>query len=364
MRVLMVTGSFPPIRCGVGDYTHQLVSALAATPDTKLGVLTSVAAAPARPGDAIEVFPVMDRWNPLEGARAARVIGDWAPDVVHIQYPTQGYRGGRLPRWLPLISHLKGRAVVQTWHEFYHARQFFKLFMQSVVPGGMVVVRSNYKEQLPKPLHWTFRNKEFAFIRNGSPFPRVTLADNEARELRAKYLKGRKRLVVFFGFVNPNKRVELLFDIANPATDQIVIAGEVREGRPYQNRIASVAASAPWAGKASITGFLPPADAGALLSVADAVVLPFEAGGGDWNTSVHAAVMQGAFVITTSHMAQGYDQKRNTFFTRVDDAPSMKSALDQYAGTKRQPNPEIDRDEWKDIAAEHRAFYETVLRRR
>lgn len=364
MRVLMVTGSFPPMPCGVGDYTHQLVTALAATPDTTLAVLTSAGAAPARPVDALEVFPVMDRWTLKERARAARVIGDWAPDVVHIQYPTQGYRGGRLPRWLPLMARLKHRAVVQTWHELYQTRKFYIRFMQFIVAGGLVVVRPNYKELLPAPLHWTFWNKEYAFIRNGSPFPRVALSGDDANALRASYLQGQQRLVVFFGFVNPNKRVELLFEIADPATDHIVIAGEVREGRPYQRRIEELAASGPWAGKATITGFLPPAGAGALLAVADAVVLPFEAGSGDWNTSLHAAVMQGAFVITTSHAAQGYDAKRNTFYASVDDAPSMKSALDRYAGTKRLPHPEIDRDEWRDIAAEHRSFYETVLRRR
>lgn len=350
------------MRCGVGDYTYSLAKALADAPATRVGVLTSVPAGTTSQEGDLEVFPVMERWSLPEARTAMRIIGQWSPDVVHVQYPTQGYRGGRLPRWLPLIAFLKKAKVVQTWHESYHSRQFFKLFLQSVVPGGLVVVRSNYKELLPAPLHWAFWNKQYAFIRNGSPFPRRDLTSDEAKAVRERYLRGRKRLIVFFGFVNPNKRVELLFDIANPVSDQIVIAGEVRETRKYHRQIVARASAEPWAGKVTITGFVPPGEAAALLAVADAVILPFEAGGGDWNSSVHAAVIQTAFVITTSLTSRGYDEKRNTFFARVDDAQAMKAALDAYAGRKRGYDPDIDRDEWKDIAEQHRSFYDTLMR--
>jgi len=350
------------MRCGVGDYTYSLATALADAPATRVGVLTSVDAETTRQGDDLDVFPIIDHWDAVEAPKVLRLIGQWSPDIVHIQYPTRGYGRGLLPRWLPLIAFLKRTKVVQTWHESYHPRSWLKLFVQSVVPSGLVVVRSNYRDLLPVRLRWSLWNKQYAFIRNASPIPRVHLNDNEAKEVREHYLRGQKRLIVFFGFVYRNKGVELLFDIADPASDQIVIAGEVVEASAYHRRIAALASAKPWAGKATITGFLPPADVAALLAVADAVILPYRVGGGEWNTSVHAAVMQGSFVITTSLTNHGYEDKRNMFFAGVDDAQAMRSALDTYAGRKRRHEHDTDRDEWKDIADEHLSLYETLMR--
>lgn len=350
------------MRCGVGDYTWHLARALANAPATRVAALTSALAGTTRQGDDLEVFPVMDNWGIAEAPKVMRLIEQWSPDIVHIQYPTRGYGRGLLPRWMPLIASLKRTKVVQTWHESYHPRSWSKLLIQSVVPSGLVVVRANYRELLPMPLRWALWNKQYAFIRNASPFPRMDLSDPEAKEVRERHLRGQKRLIVFFGFVYRDKGVELLFDIADPASDHIVIAGEVVETSEYHRRIVALASAKPWAGKVTITGFLQPADAAALLAVADAVILPYRLGGGGWNTSLHAAVMQRAFVITTSLTNHGYDEKRNMFFASVDDAQAMRSALDAHAGKKREYDHDLDRDEWKDIADEHLSLYQTVMR--
>ncbi len=41
MRVMLITGSFPPMHCGVGDYTCKLAAALAERADLCVTVLTS-----------------------------------------------------------------------------------------------------------------------------------------------------------------------------------------------------------------------------------------------------------------------------------------------------------------------------------
>ncbi len=152
-----------------------------------------------------------------------------------------------------------------------------------------------------------------------------------------------------------------MFEIADPALDQIVIAGEIVEASEYQQKIMKLATMQPWAGKVTVTGFLHPNDIATLMSVTDAVILPYRVGGGEWNTSIHAAVLQGSFVITTSKSRYGYDEKHNTYYAKVDDVKEMKSALDKYAGTRRKNDPEIDRDEWGEIAHKHLVLYESLL---
>lgn len=361
MRVLLVTGSIPPMRCGVGDYSYSLAKALAVSPENHVGVLTSIPGGKMGKQDGIEIFPVINSWGLVDILKVIKIIQSWSPDIVHIQYPTQGYGNGFLPWLLPMISFLMRKNVVQTWHEGYGRRTALKIFLKAIIPGGLVVVRPQYKDSLPSFLRWALWNKRYVYIRNASPFPKIFLDEKEKNNLRRKYLNGQKRLIVFFGFVYPNKGAELLFETADPALDQIVIAGEIVEGSCYRKKILELASAEPWTEKVTITGFLLPAAVAALLSIADAVVLPYRVGGGEWNTSIHAAILQGSFVITTSLNPNGYDEKHNVFYAKIDDVQNMRSALNTFSGRKRKYDADIDRDEWQQIADKHRSLYEALL---
>jgi glycosyltransferase involved in cell wall biosynthesis len=167
-------------------------------------------------------------------------------------------------------------------------------------------------------------------------------------------------LIVYFGFLYPHKRVERLFDVCDPTTDRLVIAGEATvDALSYRDDIANRAASPPWAGRATLTGFMPAKDIAALLAAADAVVLPFQHGGGNWNTSIHAARSQGTFVVTTSDDRSGYDPAAHVWYTTIDDVNGMRTALAQHAGRKRASDAGYD--VWKDVAAKHVALYRELL---
>ena len=361
MRVLLVTGSFPPMKCGVGDYTNNLAKALIADSEVNAGVLTSSQGGEMGKTEGIEIFPVIKRWGLIEALKVIKIIRLWSPDIVHIQYPTQGYGNGWLPWVLPMISFLMRKKVVQTWHGGYGKREEHKFFLKIIIPSKLVVVYLRYEKDFHPHLLWALRKKKPIFIPNASSIPRVELGDLEKETLKKQYLKKQKRLVVFFGFVYPYKGVELLFEIADPASDQIVIAGEIEEKGDYSGKIMKHATAESWIGKVTITGFLPAADVAALLTVADAVILPFRSGGGAWNTSMQAAVLNGAFVITTSLTQNGYDPKRNVYFAKVDDIQEMRTALAIYAGIRRGYDADIDRDEWRPIADRHRSLYESIL---
>lgn len=360
-RVLIVSGSYPPMRCGVGDYSYNLAKSLVINPKFQVAVLTSVFAGHADKPTGVEIFPVMRHWGLLEAPKVKEVIRRWSPDIVHIQYPTQGYGKGLLPWLLPMICFLMGKKVVQTWHEGYGRRSAPLLFLKSIVPSVLIFVRPEYKEGLDLWLRWALWKKRTLYIQNASGIPRAEISEQEKERLKKHYLKKQRRLIVFFGFVYPHKGAELLFEIANPALDQIVIAGEISKKSDYRSKIMAFAATAPWIEKVTIAGFLSASDAAALLAVADAVILPFRAGSGRWSTSINAAILNKALVITTSMTQNGYDKKRNVYFAKVDDIQEMKSALAAYGGTRRNQDPDIDRDEWLKIAQEHGLLYKSIL---
>ena len=361
MRVLIIAGSYPPMKCGIGDYSYYLAKALAVDPKVRVGVLTSVNDGHIINSGGIDVFPVIKKWSLMEAPKVIKIIRHWSPDIVHIQYPTQGYKNGLLPWFLPMISFLMRKKVVQTWHEGYGRRNAIKLFLKSIIPGRLVFVRPRYEELLHPMLRWALWKKNTALISSASTIPMAKLNEQEKDALKKQYLKRQKRLIVFFGFVYPHKGVELLFDIADPVSDQIIIAGEIDGKGDYAQKIMRSASAGSWPGKVAITGFLSAGDAAALLSVADAVILPFRTGGGGWNTSINAATLNKAFVITTSLTQNGYDKKRNVYFAKVDDIQEMRSALAAYAGTRRGYDADTDRDEWHKIAYEHSLLYEGIL---
>ena len=362
MRVLLITGSFPPMKCGVGDYSYHLSKALASDPQIQVGILTSAIRGIKNNINRIEVFPIIKQWAPPEALQIMKIIRRWSPDIVHIQYPTQGYGHGLLPWLIPLISFMTGKKVVQTWHEGYGRRNAPELFLKSIIPSGLVLARTQYKETLHPMLRWALWKKKVAFIPIASNIPVISITDQEKNALKGNYLKGQKRLIIFFGFIYPNKGIELLFEIADPSSDQIVIAGEIGTDSSYYQSILNKSAIKTWADKATVIGFIPATDISALLAVADAVVLPFRSGGGEWNRgSVKASVTHGAFTITTSQTKNGYDKKHNIYYAKVDDVQEMKSAMNTHAGKRRDYDTDIDKDEWRDIANQHIKIYQEMI---
>jgi glycosyltransferase involved in cell wall biosynthesis len=363
MKILLISGSLTPIRCGVGDYTLRLARFLAADPKVSVGILTSFGVAPSD-SSSLEIFPIMTSWTIWELGRFIHIVRRWSPDVIHIQYPTQGYRQGRLPKLIPIISFLLGVKVARTWHEIPKGRELLDFLLEALVPGAHVVVRPNFYQSIPKSFRPLIANQAGGFIRGSSTIPASMLSKTERRVLKRRFSKGRRRLVAYFGFLHPAKGVELLFDIADASTDHIIIVGE---GRPmgvdddYCNLLRLKANQGPWHGGVTFAGYLSNENTADVLAAADAVLLPFRSGGGIWNSSIHAVVLQGTPLITTAMDAMGYDAERNVYFCAPGDILQMKHALVEIAGRRVAFNPDNDRNDWRRIANLHINIYEKLM---
>jgi glycosyltransferase involved in cell wall biosynthesis len=351
------------MKCGVGDYTASLCEALGKYTDTTVGVITSRSASCSdRPAHNFELFPLVDNWKLSESIGVIKFIKRWRPDVVHVQYPTQGYfGGGHLSNLLPPILYLLGIKVVQTWHEYYrNDTEGWISLPKSITPGPLVVVRPNFREHLSPFFRWLHRNRLMPFIPNASALPRVILNDIDRAEIHRRYAPPSSALIAYFGFIYPNKGIEQLFEIADPAKHHLVLIGAFNESDDYHTTLKKRSTEGPWAGKVTFTGFLPATEAGSILAAADAVVLPFQAGGGLWNTSLHGAALQGTFVLTTSQEQQGYDPSRNIFFARPGDIDSMRKALGTYTGRRNSDENIKNFPNWESIAAAHMSIYRSI----
>ena len=360
MRVLFITGSYPPMLCGVGDYTATLAAEISRRGELSVGVVTCVAATDSKSGvgDGVQLLPMIQDWRFSELPGLIGAIRRWRPDIVHIQYPTLGYGNNWMPYFLPLFLKLFGLKVVQTWHE---PPTRFRFFPNSLTKDVLIGVEPDYLQHIRGRYMWLVQRKSTHFIPIGSNIPRAKLTEAERAEIRERYVGAGRAMVVFFGFVYPTKRVEALFEIADPDRDTIVLITHLDgQNNPYHQKVMEYIAKGIWAGKVVITGSLSAEDVARTLCAADAAIFPFQNGVGMRNGSFLAAISQGVFTITTSQVKQGYDIDSNVYYAHPGDNEAMRCALSEYKGrlTERVSCKSFD---WVKIADEHISLYNSGI---
>lgn len=352
------------MRCGVGDYTARLVQALGDVDGVELEVLTTRLNDPPE-GDPAWVRRVMTSWR-LDGyADFLAAVKRYLPDIVHIQYPTQGYHFAIAPAPITLLACIRlGFKVVATWHEYPHpsfTTGGLGQLMLALVARTVIVVRPEYSGRVRGVLAAALGRTPIRQIPNASVIPRVRLTPEERSALRTSLGCDGRQLVSFFGFAYSHKGVDQLFEIADPGHHHLLLIGTITDADPYHARLRSLADSDRWRGHATITGFVDPATASRLLAASDAAVFPFTNGGGPWNSSLHAAAEQGTFIITSSHDRCGYFATENTYYAKPGAVEEMRTALFRYAGTRSADDGVSQADEWKTIAQAHVEIYRSAL---
>ena len=179
MRVMMMTGAWPPEACGVGDYTAKLADHL----DGGAEVIRY------RPGGSYTRRPVSTVLSDIVRA---------APDVIHIQYPAAGYLRSVVPSILAL--HPTVRTVV-TLHEFsifrsYRSPWFLPFRFADALVFTNEVERGAFEKRFGR------RKRNTAVIPIGSNIPAGRPSERDARS------------VVHFGLLMPGKGIERFFELA------------------------------------------------------------------------------------------------------------------------------------------------------
>lgn len=353
MRILNITGAYPPMQCGVGDYTARLVKELEKIPGVTSGVLTSVEAAnsPCRP-DAF--FPLISSWGFKALPTVIESFRHFRPDIVHLQYPASFGRVF-MPNFLPLVCRAFGITVVQTWHE----HPIYSQIINALPKDALVVVEPDYPEAYRPPYRSIVRHKTCVHIQIGSNIPRASLAPGQRQRIRETYESQDKRLLVYFGFASDRKGLDLLFKVADPHSDRIVLICDLNRTDPYHASILSLSDSDLWRGKCFVTGYLADNDAASILDAADAAVFPFVDGSTPRNGSILAARLQRTFVVSTHKTLRGYNSPDHTFYTAPGDVAAIRQALDCYAGKRFNGVPSVTG--WSEIAARHCELYEEML---
>ena len=317
MRVLFITGEYPPMQGGVGDYTWKLGSALAAQ-GIDVHVLTSEDASPAHllPAGVENVYPVVHRWGWGTARQVNIVVANAAPDIVHIQYQSAAFDLHPAINVLPRSLRGGPARVVVTFHDLRTPYLFPKagpLRWRAVLElarGSDAAIVTNAEDRLRLSAYPELTPRLHEVPIGANVLPDLSGSYDRAAQ-RARYGVGPDDLLLcYFGFLNASKGGEELMEATARLVDGglpahlLMIGGNVGASDPtnaaYLDHVRQRIAELGLQQHVHWTGFVVADEVSAAFAASDVAVLPYRDGASFRRGSLMAALAHGMPIVSTT----------------------------------------------------------------
>jgi glycosyltransferase involved in cell wall biosynthesis len=325
MRILFITGEFPPMQGGVGDCTNEIAKGLAAL-GAHVRVLTS-----AQAGDATQwsvtgefaILPAIRRWDWSSLRTIKDLAHKFAPDIVHLQYQTGAFGMHPaidfLPRYFRARPGDVGRAprprVVTTFHDlrvpylFPKAGRVRKWVTRELARASDSVIATNDEDYLKLE---TWNLKLLTLIPIGSNIQTTPPPDYQRGTWRARLgVAENEVLLCYFGFLNESKGAETLIRALaqTPGAKLLMIGGQVGASDPtnaaYLEKVRALIAKFGLVERVIWTDYTPPEIVTANFLASDLCVLPYRDGASYRRGTLMAALAHGMAIVTTTPRGVG-----------------------------------------------------------
>lgn len=321
LRILFVTGEYPPMQGGVGDYTWTLGSTLASM-GLDIHVLTGEDAGPSHlaPRGVSNVYPQVVTWSWGMRRQVRELVEEIEPDVIHIQYQAAAFHLhpaiNLLPRYLRRRRRTLSMAV--TFHDLRVPYLFPKagpLRWRSnleLARHSDLVIATNAedRERLHAYPDLAGKLREIPIGANIQPDPP---ADFDRDKQRALWGVGRQDLLLcYFGFLNASKGAEELVVAVSLLAGRgvpvhlLMIGGQVGASDPtnaaYLEQVMALIRDQAIDDRVHWTGFTQASQVSANLLASDIAVLPYRDGVSFRRGSLMAAIAHGLPVVSTEPM--------------------------------------------------------------
>ncbi len=320
MKVCLITGEFPPMQGGMGDFSNEVGKAL-----IELGVETSVITSTQAQGPrdnrydpALTVHPVVSRW----GWTSWRPILDLARrerfDVLNVQYQAAAYGMHPAINFLPLRLRLwKERPkIVVTFHDLKVPYLFPKAgplrwwAVMALVRWSEAAIVTNRQDLLTLQATCSNDLSRYYLIPIGSNIEPTPPPDYDRDQQRARWGVGPHGILLsYFGFLNESKGGEALIRalerLARDGHDVrlLMVGGQSGSSDPtnvaYAHYIKTLIEELGLAERVLWTGFTTPEQVSANLLASDICVLPYRDGASFRRGSFMAALVHGLPIVST-----------------------------------------------------------------
>ncbi len=362
MRVALVSGEYPPMQGGVGDYTREMARAFAAAGHAVSAIVPrSLASAYVEPGGlSWRVLPVVEDWRWGCWRTVSEAVCQVEPDVVDVQYQAAAY-DMRVPAINLLPWHLRratGAAVTVTFHDLKPPYLFPKagpLRSYAVRALGRLVdaaIVTNVEDEVTARRWWGGGARQRPHLHRipiGSNIPAAPPEGYDRQAWRAAHGYGDVDLVwAYFGFLNESKGGETLVQALAQAPRHhklLMVGGQVGTSDPtnqgYAGRVETLIAELGVGDRVAWTGYVATRAVSAALIGADIAVLPYRDGISFRRGSLHAALAHGCAIVSTTPRVPipELENGANVLLVRPDEPDAVCDAalrLEQDVELRRQ----------------------------
>jgi glycosyltransferase involved in cell wall biosynthesis len=335
-RILLLTGSIPPQVCGVGDYSKELFDQLQKTENEYI------------------LYHKLS-WSFRYIWRYLTEIKSLKADLIHIQYPTEGFGYSILP--LALMWLLPKRRLILTVHEYSRRTVKAKLFTWLLICSANIVLVSNEEEKDIIKQQWSLGRKNVSVIPIGSNIPKSKFANKAFEERGIDF--------AYFGHIRPLKGIEAFISAVRSLTNSksspkrfAIIGQSLQRYTVYLEELKSNAKDLNIEFILNSSNDLT-AD---LLANCKIIYLPFPDGISERRGSLMAAATNGYSVVSTPSQRGS----TNDFFEPFCYLSSAEQLLETVHTIFNQPTRKVLRPlselfSWDAIVARHIALYDACL---
>jgi len=399
MRVCLLSGEFPPMQGGVGDFTREMglaLNRLGATvsvlSSTKAASLDGGEVAPdggsvlERDGLSLQVLPVIRRWDFSCWSRIGEFIGSSKPEILNIQYQTAAYQmhpAINLLPWRLRLSKDRPRVVV-TFHDLKLPYLFPKAGpLRRWVTGALAsvcdaAIVTNVEDRTAAERYHA-RNLHL-FPVGSNIEPQAPLGYDRSAWRGRRGVKPDEVLLCYFGFLNETKGGETLFRALARLVDAgepvklLMIGGKVGSSDPtnlaYLRKMESLIAELDLVDRVLWTGYVAGPEVSASFWAADICVMPYRDGVSFRRGTLMAALVHGMPIISTYPQVATPEiiEDQNMALVPPGDVETLAgkirevAAMDSLRGRLARGAAELSRlFSWEAIAESTLGLYERLL---
>lgn len=374
MKIGLISGEFPPMPGGVGDFTRSLAERICDY-GHEVHILS-------RPGSTSATLNVSEApgWGPgcLPAIRAwARRLG---LDIVNLQYQTAAFDMSPYIHFMPTALD---QPLVTTFHDLRYPYLFPKAgrlrdwIVKRLAHSSAGIITTNHGDD-----RCLSRLPNRRLIPIGSSIPRVN--HNEGAALAARWrapADANNFVLGHFGFVNAVKGIDYLIEalatLRSAGNDlRLLFIGarrnkvDTEEDAAYLNSLEARIERLGLADAIDWTGYLTDREAAACFGAIDLMALPFTDGASYRRSSLIAAIHNGCAILTTEPFVpiDIFAHGSNLWLVQRCSADAITGAIQQLMSDceqlKRLRRGALQLSQhfdWDVIARETIAFYQMII---
>ena len=346
MKIGLITGEYPPMQGGVGDFSRELARALVKQ-GHEVHVITGVGTDEDEPG--VCVHRVVKSWGLTCWRSIAAVARQEQLDVLNIQYEPAAYAMRVGVNFLPsrTVRRLIKAPIVTTYHDLLMPYLFPKAgpLRWKVVEylgrrSDAVIVTNEEDRARLSSLQFPASNLHLVPI--GSNIQPGQAGVFDVADERDRWGVRRDEFTIgYFGFLNLSKGGETLMQAVRLLLDRrlpvrlILVGGRTGTSDPtnaaYAAQVDALMDVLELRAHVSATGYLDPIGASRALSACDVMALPYVDGASVRRGSLMAAIAHGRAIVTTEprYPIEGLTPDQSVLYVPPNDPPALAQAIER-----------------------------------